>query len=48
MLGDLPSLDLLLQLRLQGFEGWYVPCEQATAAQAELLESLLGDAATSE
>ena len=48
MLGDRPSLDLLLQLRLQGFEGWYVPCEQAMAAQAELLESLLGDAATSE
>ena len=47
LLGDRPALDLLLQLRLQKLDGWYVPCEQATATQAELLESLLGDAATS-
>jgi len=48
VLGDRPSLDLMLQLRLQRFEGWYVPCQEATAGQAELLESLLADAAASE
>ena len=41
LLGDRPSLDLMLQLRLQALEGWYVPSEAATAEQAELLESLL-------
>ena len=48
LLGDRPSLDLMLQLRLQGFEGWYVPCEEASVNQAELLENLLMDTATSE
>ena len=42
LLGDRPSLDLMLQLRLQALDGWYVPCEAATAEQAELVESLLG------
>ena len=45
LLGDRPSLDLMLQLRLQRFEGWHVPCQEATAGQAELLESLLEEAA---
>ena len=45
LLGDRPSLDLVLQLRLQRFEGWHVPCQEATAGQAELLESLLEEAA---
>ena len=48
LLGDRPSLDLMLQLRLQRFEGWYVPCEEASVNQAELLENLLLDTATSE
>ena len=47
LLGDRPSLDLMLQLRLQGFDGWYVPCQGATAAQAQLLDDLLGDARSS-
>ena len=47
LLGDRPSLDLMLQLRLQGFKGWYVPCQVATADQAELLETLLADAVAS-
>ena len=48
LLGDRPSLDLMLQLRLQRFEGWFVPCEAATADQAQLLERLITDAAASE
>ena len=38
----------LLQLRLQRFDGWFVPCEEATATQVELLENLWLDTATSE
>ena len=45
LLGDRPSLDRMLQLRLQRLEGWHVPCQEATAGQAELLESLLEEAA---
>jgi len=48
LLGDRPSLDLMLQLRLQRFEGWFVPCEAATADQAQLLERLISDPAASE
>ena len=48
LLGDRPALDLLLQLRLQRLNGWYVPCEEATATQAELLESLLREITVSE
>ena len=48
LLGDRPSLDLMLQLRLQRFEGWFVPCEAATADQAQLLERLIADPAASE
>jgi len=47
LLGDRPSLDLVLQLRLQKFEGWFMPCDEGTAAHADLLESLCGEAETS-
>ncbi len=48
LLGDRPSLDLMLQLRLQRLKGWYLPCQEATATQAELLERLIVDPSASE
>ena len=38
LLGGRPSLDLLLQFRAQGLNGWYLPC--ADDAGVEVIEEL--------
>ena len=38
LLGGRPSLDLLLQFRAQGLNGWYLPC--ADDAGLEVIEEL--------
>ena len=38
LLGTRPSLDLLLQFRAQGLNGWYLPC--ADDAGVEVIDAL--------
>ena len=38
LLGTRPSLDLLLQFRAQGLDGWYLPC--ADDAGVEVIDEL--------